>query len=122
MDRSELARRGEDAAAAYLERIGMTVEERNWRIKGGEIDIIASEGDDVVLVEVKTRRSERAGTAEEAVSPAKQRRITRLAAAYMATRGGDDREGVRFDVVTIRVLAEDRALLRHYRAAFEVGR
>ena len=122
MDRSELARRGEDAAAAYLERIGMTVEERNWRIKGGEIDIIASEGDDVVLVEVKTRRSEGAGTAEEAVSPAKQRRITRLAAAYMATRGGDDREGVRFDVVTIRVLAEDRALLRHYRAAFEVGR
>ena len=121
MDRAELARRGEDAAAAYLERIGMTIEERNWRTKSGEIDIVASEGDELVLVEVKTRRSQRAGSPEEAVSAAKQRRIARLAAAYLATTARDASRGVRFDVVTIRVLGEDRALLRHYRAAFEAA-
>jgi putative endonuclease len=121
MDRSELARRGADAAAAYLERIGMTIVERNWRTRTGEIDIVASDGGIVVLVEVKTRRSERAGTAEEAVSVAKQRRLARLAATYLAQAAGPPPKEVRFDVVAIRVLGEDRALLRHYRAAFEVA-
>jgi len=121
MDRIELGRRGEDAAAAYLERIGMLIEARNWRCPLGEVDIIARDGDSIVLVEVKTRRSERAGTAEDAVSPTKQRRIVRLAEAYLASGGGAGERVVRFDVVAIRVLDENRALLRHYRAAFEVS-
>ncbi len=120
MDRSEIARRGEDAAAAYLCRVGMEIEARNWRSAAGELDVVARDGAAVVFVEVKTRRSESAGTAEEAVSASKQRRIVRLAREYLATTGASDRE-VRFDVVAIRVLAEDRALLRHYRAAFEAG-
>ncbi|MDO8962961.1 MAG: YraN family protein [Coriobacteriia bacterium] len=121
MDRKELGTRGEDAAAAYLERIGMTVEARNWRCACGEIDIIARDGQTLVLVEVKTRRSEKAGTAEEAVSPTKQKRIARLAGAYLAGVGRDEPGEVRFDVIAIRVLSEDRALLRHYRAAFDVS-
>jgi putative endonuclease len=121
MDRMELGRRGEDAAAAYLERVGMTIEARNWRGTAGELDIVARDAADLVIVEVKTRRSERAGTAEDAVSPSKRRRIVRLAGAYMSERQGAAPAGVRFDVVAIRVLAEDRALLRHYRAAFEAG-
>jgi putative endonuclease len=119
MERSEIARRGEDAAAAFLERVGMQIEVRNWRSSAGEIDIVARDGDELVFVEVKTRRSERAGTAAEAVSPAKQGRIVRLARAYIATEGEQPQGGVRFDVVAIRVIADDRALLRHYRAAFE---
>ncbi len=119
MDRIETGRRGEDAAAAYLERIGMRIEARNWRCPVGEVDIVAREDQTLVLVEVKTRRSERAGTAEEAVSPAKQRKLVRLAEAY-AQSGVRPAERVRFDVIAIRVLAEDRALLRHYRSAFEV--
>lgn len=121
MDRNEIARRGEDAAAAYLERIGMTLETRNWRCPAGEIDIVARDGDTLVLVEVKTRRSERAGTAEEAVSAAKQRKIGRLAGAYVASGATVSAGGIRFDAVAIRVIAEDRALLRHYRSAFEVS-
>ncbi|MBC7266362.1 MAG: YraN family protein [Coriobacteriia bacterium] len=117
MDRRELARRGEDAAAAFLERVGMTVVERNWRCPAGEADIIALDGEDLVVVEVKTRRSERAGTPEEAVTPAKQHRIVRLARAYAAQAGLSPLR-VRFDVVTLRVLSEDRALLRHLRNAF----
>lgn len=118
MDRTETARRGEDAAAAYLERIGMTIEARNWRCQSGELDIIARDEAEIVFVEVKTRRSERAGTAEEAVSTAKQRRVSRLAQAYMRETGEPATAAVRFDVVAIKVLSADRALLRHYRAAF----
>ena len=121
MDRNEIARRGEDAAAAYLERIGMTLEARNWRCPAGEIDIVAHDGDTLVLVEVKTRRSERAGSAEEAVSAAKQRKIGKLAGAYVVSGATIPAGGIRFDVVAIRVIAEDRALLRHYRSAFEVA-
>lgn len=122
MDRSEVARRGEDAAAAFLERVGMTVVDRNWRCSAGEIDIVALDGDELVFIEVKTRRSERAGTGEEAVSATKQRRLVRLAEAYVTAAGADAVGQVRFDVVAIRVIAEDRALLRHHRAAFQVAR
>lgn len=114
---SKLGERGEDAAAAYLERMGMTLVERNWRTKSGEVDIVALDGDEVVLVEVKTRRTISAGTPEEAVTPAKQRRYKRLAEAYLARTGSDDTR-IRFDVISILVIAEDRALLRHMRAAF----
>jgi len=117
MKRSELARRGEDAAAAYLERIGMTVVERNWRCTSGEADIIALDGATLVVVEVKTRRTVSAGTPEEAVSPTKQRTLVRIARHYAAHAGLDDVE-VRFDVVAIRPVGEERALLRHHRAAF----
>ena len=119
MDRNEIGRRGEDAAAAYLERVGMSVESRNWRCAFGEIDIVARDGEALVLCEVKTRRSERAGTAEEAVSPTKQKRIARLAQLYAGSSGAAQGP-VRFDVIAIRVLSADRALLRHYRGAFEV--
>ena len=119
MDRAEIGRRGEDAAAAYLERIGMHVEARNWRCPAGEVDIVAWDDDTLILCEVKTRRSERAGTAEEAVSAAKQKRLVRLAEAYLALCARHA-GAVRFDVVAIRVISDDRALLRHYRAAFEV--
>jgi len=122
MDRNEVARRGEDAAAAFVERVGMTVVERNWRCAAGEIDIVALDGEDLVFVEVKTRRSERAGSAEEAVSTTKQRRLARLADEYIRATGTDSIAQVRFDVVAIRVIADDRALLRHHRAAFMVTR
>ena len=117
MDRKELGNRGEDAAAAYLERVGLRVEERNWRTAAGEVDVIAWDGPDLVLVEVKTRRSVRMGTPEEAVSASKQRRLVRLARSWLASHDARPRLG-RFDVVTLRVLGGDRALLRHHRNAF----
>jgi putative endonuclease len=119
MDRTAIGRRGEDAAAAYLERIGYRIQERNWRCPMGEVDIVAWDEGELVLVEVKTRRTEKSGSAEEAVSPAKQRRLIRLAGAW-ASGSAEVPSSVRFDVIAIRVIAEDRALLRHYRSAFEV--
>lgn len=116
---TELGIRGETAAAAYLQRIGMTIVDRNWRCQGGEVDIVALDGTELVLIEVKTRSSNRAGSPEEAVSPAKQKRLARLARMYMA-HADLDSCAVRFDVIALRVLAHDRALLRHHRAAFIV--
>ena len=120
MDTTAIGRRGEDAAVAYLERIGMQVVERNWRTGRGEIDIVALDGDQLVLCEVKTRTSARRGTPEEAVSAAKQRRLVRLAETYL-THTGAAPCTVRFDVISIRVIDDDRALLRHVRAAFTVA-
>ncbi|HET6497654.1 MAG TPA: YraN family protein [Coriobacteriia bacterium] len=117
MTRSELARRGEDAAAAYLERIGMTVTDRNWRCRSGEVDIVALDDATLVFVEVKTRRSLSAGQPEEAVSPTKQRRLVRVARHYLAHAGLSDTD-TRFDVIAIHVIADDRAVLRHHRGAF----
>lgn len=119
MDRHEIGTRGEAAAAAYLERIGLTVIERNWRCARGEVDIIALDGDTIVLCEVKTRTTVSRGTPEDAVSPAKQQKIIRSAETYLLTSGAAPCP-VRFDVIAIRVLSEDRALLRHHRAAFIV--
>lgn len=114
-----IGERGEDAAAAYLENAGMRLEVRNWRCPAGEIDIVARDGDTLVLCEVKTRRTVRTGLPEEAVGPAKQKRLARLARAYIATLP-EEPAAVRFDVVTLLVIAPDRALLRHHRSAFVV--
>ncbi|MHB1340235.1 MAG: YraN family protein [Coriobacteriia bacterium] len=119
MDRQEIGRRGEDAAVAYLERRGMTVIDRNWRCKSGEADVIALDGSELVVIEVKTRTTEAKGTPEAAVTPAKQRRIARIAEAYLSIAGLEP-AGVRFDVVTVRVISQDRALLRHHMNAFSV--
>lgn len=119
-DDRTLGQRGEDAAVAYLERYGMTVAERNWRCKSGEVDIVALDESTVVFCEVKTRRSVRKGSAEDSVTLRKQATYRRIAAAYLAQNDLTD-VSVRFDVVTILVIAEDRALLRHHRAAFTDG-
>ena len=111
--------KGEDAAVAFLERIGMQIAERNWKCKHGEVDAIARDGGVLVFIEVKTRNGVERGTPEDAVTPAKQKRYAKIAKAYLATLENADVE-VRFDVVTILVLSEDRALLRHHRAAFVV--
>lgn len=113
----KLGDRGEDAAAAFLERNGFTIVERNWRCPAGEVDIVALDGDTLVLCEVKTRKTPAKGTPDEAVTPAKQRRYARLAAAYLLHTGSVD-VAVRFDVISILVVAPDRALLRHHRGAF----
>ena len=114
-----IGERGEDAAVAYLERCGLTIVERNWRCPAGEVDIIALDGETLVLCEVKTRRSPTKGTPDEAVTPAKQRRYARLAAAYLLHSGTVDTH-LRFDVISLLVIGADRALLRHHKSAFQV--
>ena len=107
---------GEDLACSELRRSGLRIVERNFRCRGGEIDIIAEDGGVVVFVEVKERRSASHGTAVEAVTPLKRHRLLRAAHLYAAQNGLSD-SPLRFDVVAIDWGAEG-ASIRHERGAF----
>ncbi|WP_336208233.1 YraN family protein [Nonomuraea sp. LPB2021202275-12-8] len=113
--KNELGRHGEQLAADYLQAEGMTIIERNWRCRYGEIDIIAEDGPSLVVVEVKTRSSGSHGTALESVRPAKLARLRTLAAKWLA---GQPRAfaTVRIDVIALERFAGDYSL-RHVRGA-----
>lgn len=81
-----LGRRGEELAAGYLELHGMRIVDRNWRCPDGEIDIVAFDGDSLVIAEVKTRSSLLYGHPFEAVGVNKLARLHRLAAAWCRDR------------------------------------
>ncbi|TLM82459.1 YraN family protein [Pseudarthrobacter sp. NamE2] len=81
-----LGRHGEQLAAGYLESLGMLVVERNWRCLEGEIDIVAFDGDALVIAEVKTRRSLDYGHPFEAVGAEKLARLHRLGSAWCRDR------------------------------------
>jgi putative endonuclease len=111
----ERGRWAEDVAGRHLEKIGCRVRARNVRLAGGEIDLVVTDGDTLVFVEVKARRA--AGTAAAAVTADKRRRLGRAAAAWV-TRRGIPRGGCRFDVVTVEGRGAD-ARVQHWPAAFE---
>ncbi|OFI40052.1 hypothetical protein BIU82_00695 [Arthrobacter sp. SW1] len=81
-EKDVLGRHGETLAAGFLEALGMQVIDRNWRCPTGEIDIVALDGDTLVIAEVKTRRSLDYGHPFEAVGAAKLARLHRLASSW----------------------------------------
>jgi putative endonuclease len=95
---------GEQVAVRHLERAGFVVVDRNWRCAEGgvrgEIDIVATEGDVLVFVEVKARRGTAAGAPLEALTPQKILRLRRLAGVYLA-RSGCRPPQVRLDAVGV---------------------
>ena len=115
----ELGRRGEEAAARFLEKRGFEILERNWTCSAGEADIIARDDDVLVFVEVKTRSNIDKGLPEEAVDRKKRERYERIAASYLAAYDAVD-IAVRFDVVSILAIGSDRAFLRHHANAFSL--
>lgn len=104
--------RGEDAAAAYLERVGICVVEREYTCDEGSVDIIGFEGDTLVFVDVEVRTK---SVKSDGWSVRKSSRIRRVAECYVQQHDLEDRE-LRFDAITILVICEDRALLRHHRS------
>jgi len=96
--RQARGRAGEQRAVDLLRAKGYRIVERNFRCKLGELDIVALDGDTLVFVEVRTRSSARYGSALEAIPPAKQRQVARVAQVYLARRGA---QLCRFDVVGI---------------------
>ena len=78
-----VGRYGEDVAAAFVVRAGWTVLARNWRCDEGELDLVALDGDELVAVEVKTRRSAAYGHPAEAVTHRKLARLRRLTARWL---------------------------------------
>ena len=107
-------RAGEDRATAYLRNRGFAVIERNWRCPAGEIDIVAVQGGDLVIVEVKTRRSEGFGHPFEAVDPRKRDRLWRLGCAWAREHPEQARRRrLRIDVVGITGEDPATATLEH---------
>ena len=115
-----LGKTGEDAAANYLQRQGYEIVARNWVCSNGEADIIAMEADTLVFVEVKTRMGESCGLPEEAITRAKRSKYEKIAISYFAQNILRDLS-VRFDVISITVIGDDRAFLRHHINAFGTG-
>jgi putative endonuclease len=99
--RQALGSHGETLTARWYEASGYSVVERNWRVAGGEIDLVVRRGRELVFCEVKTRVSDRFGSPAEAVTIAKQRRIRRLAATYLAGLEPPRPSLVRFDVACV---------------------
>ncbi|MEK6696488.1 MAG: YraN family protein [Candidatus Deferrimicrobiota bacterium] len=108
----------EERACRHLDRSGFTIVERNFRTRGGEIDIVARKGDVLVFVEVRSREDAAFGTPEESVTLAKRRRIVAAARQYLSKVPPSSWREARFDVIAIEGSGE-RAELRHYPAAFD---
>ena len=100
--RQQLGNEGESLACAELEKLGYSIIERNYRIRSGEIDIVANDAGTVVFVEVKTKTDGSFGDPVEAVTKQKQRRLVSMAEEYVAYHRLDD-TACRFDVVAIDV-------------------
>ncbi|MEU2248646.1 YraN family protein [Streptomyces sp. NPDC019224] len=113
--RGALGRYGEDLAARLLADAGMSVLERNWRCRAGEIDIVAMDGDALVICEVKTRRSGVFEHPMAALTPAKADRLRRLAALWLERHGGPPAGGVRIDLVGVVLPERGAPLAEHAR-------
>lgn len=112
-----LGRAGERLAAGHLERQGLAVLARNWRCPQGELDIVATDGQQAIFCEVKTRSGVDYGAPLDAVGPNKVRRLRELARAWLAER---ELTGcpVRFDVISILWPPRGRPSLEHLPGVF----
>jgi putative endonuclease len=118
-DRKRFGASGENLASIWLQEHGYRVLARNWRCPLGELDIVCELGDDIVFVEVKSRRGTLLGAPEEAVTPAKQRRLIRAAQYYLVQRSQEQRS-YRIDVVAVEVAPSGKLLgVRHYPGCVE---
>ena len=114
--RKKVGTQGEELAVQYLRQKGYRILDRNYYSRYGEIDVICERDRDIIFVEVKTRRSDRFGSAEESVTPAKQQRLRKTALYYLQQRDQPLRE-LRFDVITVR-LGERDQVINHSKKAF----
>lgn len=112
---NELGKRGEDVAEAYLIENNYHIIQRNGIYDRNEIDIIASNQEFIVFVEVKTRSSSYWGNPEEAVSLTKIKRMVAAADHYL--NENDEDKPVRFDVIAV-VITNDNIAIEHIEDAF----
>ena len=92
----------ESAAATWLQQQGLVCLERNFRCKGGEIDLIMRDRRTLVFVEVRLRNRDDFGSAAESVTASKQRRVIHAAQYYLATHAAHSDEACRFDVMAAK--------------------
>ena len=101
-ERLDLGKAGEDFAFKKIKKLGYKCVERNYRCALGEIDLIATHGDCLVFIEIKTRKGRDTGYAKEAVTNRKMRQISKAALNYMKEHQCYDTKS-RFDVIAISI-------------------
>lgn len=114
MTKIEIGQKAENLAAAFLQAKGLTIIEKNFRAKVGEIDIVAKDIDEIVFVEVRARASRDFGGAAASVGGAKRRKLIKAAQLWLQVRGWGG--ACRFDVVAV-----DGGRLEHLPAAFDAS-
>ncbi|MDP3177100.1 MAG: YraN family protein [Spirochaetaceae bacterium] len=100
--RASLGRDGEAVAASFLESEGWTIVARNFRWKGGEIDIAAERADEIAFIEVKSWRSYGPEELDRAIGSDKRRRIVETSKIFLARNRQYSSRRVRFDVILVR--------------------
>ncbi len=117
--RRDLGDFGERVAEAHLKANGYRIRERNFRIREGEVDIIAERGGTLVFAEVRTRRGAALGSAAESVTATKAARILAAAQAYVQATDGCPADQ-RIDVIALSLAPDGRVLsLEHIEGAIE---
>ncbi len=96
----ELGIHGEKVAEQHLMGLGYRILDRNWRWRKGELDLVAEQGDEIVFVEVKARRSQTYGLPEESITRSKRQKLIQAAYAYLSDANRDEASW-RIDVVAI---------------------
>lgn len=109
MNARETGAQGERIALAFLEERGMALIEKNYRAKGGEIDLVMRDGKEIAFVEVKYRLSDTRGNALQAIDERKRARIRNAAEAYCAKKNVPNSISVR----CAAVLIDEREGKRH---------
>ncbi|MCR5019669.1 YraN family protein [Ruminococcus sp.] len=110
---------GEDFVCGYLKENGYDILERNFTIRGGEIDIVASQGDKIAFVEVKTRKVGALTSGEAAVTYTKKQRLIKTARVYIARK--HIRAFCRFDVAVVHHDGGNVVYFKYYRSAFDAS-
>lgn len=116
----ELGALGEEAACRSLKGKGYIILERNWKCPAGEADIVAIDDGCIVFVEVKTRAGSSRGFPQEAVTAQKRARYERIAYHFLSTYDGCDAR-VRFDVMAILAMPNNKGFVKHIVNAFGTG-
>ena len=121
MNNIELGKWGERQAKLYLENKGYAIIVQNFRCPAGEIDIIAKDGEWIVFVEVKTRRSKNYGYPAEAVNSRKQIKYIQTALYYLKKNQLLDK-AYRFDIVEVQLGKQENHVINHIINAFQSTR
>lgn len=115
-EHNDFGRHSEEMARKYLEQQGYEIIETNWRSGHKEIDIIAIDKNEIIIVEVKSRKSEYFGNPEDAVDKHKIKNLVRAASSYVISHNIN--LDVRFDIITLLLLPSGEYKLTHIKDAF----
>ncbi len=118
-DRRALGKSGEKLAVAFLKKKGYRILSVNFRTRSGEIDIIAEHKNIIIFIEVKSRSTDSFGSPVQAVTPRKQRQISKVALEYISIHNFFDTDA-RFDVISI-YYQNKKAVIDHILNAFELN-